>query len=322
MRITVSEEHALINAHQVVESSGFALDPADRDPTPERQVVDWLGALRLLHDVPFEYIVPDHGLLEPETIRFFHVDRNWTDAAVEGALAACTFGTRDRSLLEANRDAILDAVDDAERSHWPDEPLTGEAATPAGFLLRSQAVSGWPALEAVGFRNDRRLALLRMERLAPAVLLVVFDNVPDAVELREPRQGIQFGVTSDGNKFQVVLRAVDANGQVSDALDGQDNPVMVDVPFRQGAAGVINVEDLAEELIAAGTGLGTVVDSAEFAVQMMRYPVVQRFADEDLPDDNNAPSNRPFQVLEGSFTLAEEVDYLHNFNVDWRNRHV
>ena len=62
--------------------------------TPEEQsggfpplLVDWLARLRLLERVPFAYLVPDDELLPPESIRFFYLNRNWTDAAVDGALA-------------------------------------------------------------------------------------------------------------------------------------------------------------------------------------------------------------------------------------------
>ena len=39
-----------------------------------------------------------------------------------------------------------------------------------------------------------RVRILRMERLAPAVLLVLFDGVPAVVHIEEPRSGIQFGI--------------------------------------------------------------------------------------------------------------------------------
>ena len=42
--------------------------------------------------------------------------------------------------------------------------------------------------------HPERLKLLRLERLAPAVLLVLFDGVPAVVHIEEPRQGVQFGV--------------------------------------------------------------------------------------------------------------------------------
>ena len=41
------------------------------------------------------------------------------------------------------------------------------------------------------------MKLLRLERLAPAVLLALFDGVPQIVHIEEPRQGIQFGIRLD-----------------------------------------------------------------------------------------------------------------------------
>ena len=322
MRIVVSQERAVTNVKDLLARGDFDFVPADPDPTPERRVVDWLAQLRLLRGVPFEYLVPDEGLLRPETIRFFHLDRNWTDVLVEGALSAGTFGTRDRTVLESNREQIRAAVDDAERAQWLEEPVTGAAATPSGFLLRSRAVSGWPALEAVGFRGNRQLALLRMERLAPAVLLVIFDNIPDAVELREPRQGIQFGVISaSGGGYEIPVRTVNADSTVSE-VESNGQAVTVEVPFRQGAAGVINVEDLAETILAAegSAGLGTTLDSAEFAVQMLRYPVVQRFADAGLPGDNNAPEPWQTGVLKGTLEIADATEFVKGATVVWRSR--
>ena len=331
MRITISEEMVLHDAHPLLADrpGAFAWSAADPDPTPERQVVEWLAQLRLLRGIPFEYLIPDEGLLRPETMRFFHLDRNWTDVIVEGALSAGTFGTRDRTVIESRRDEIRAAVDDAERGQWLQEPVTGSAATPAGFLLRSRAVSGWPALEAVGFRNGKQLALLRMERLAPAVLLVIFDNIPDAVELREPRQGIQFGVisSSGGSGHEIPVRTVAADGTVAAVTTGANDPQTgkpeektVKVPFRRGAAGVINVEDLAEAILDAegSAGLGTTLDSAEFAMQMLRYPVVQRFADTGVPEDNNAPKPWMTGVLEGSLQVVEATQHLKDLTVQWK----
>ena len=112
-------------------------------------VLEWLGRLRMLIGMPFEYLVADDGLLRPETIRFFHIDRDWTDAAVDGAIAAGTYGTRDRLLVQQRHEAVRGAVDEAER-HRPASAAprsTGtSAASLAGFLLRSRAVSGWPGL--------------------------------------------------------------------------------------------------------------------------------------------------------------------------------
>ena len=75
----------------------------------------FLARLRLLHGVPFTYLVPDAELLPIESIRFFYIDRAWTDALVQGALSVGTVTTADRAQLEALYPTIRDEVDEAER---------------------------------------------------------------------------------------------------------------------------------------------------------------------------------------------------------------
>ena len=60
-------------------------DPEDGTHVVPGELRRFLGRLRLLHGVPFSYLVPDAGLLPLESIRFFHLDRAWTDALVQGA---------------------------------------------------------------------------------------------------------------------------------------------------------------------------------------------------------------------------------------------
>ena len=50
-------------------------------------LADWLARLRLLYGVPFNYLVPDSRLLPQESVRFFYIDRNFTDRLVDGALS-------------------------------------------------------------------------------------------------------------------------------------------------------------------------------------------------------------------------------------------
>ena len=165
---------------------------------------------------------PTRRCCPPESIRFFYVDRGWTDALVEGALSVGTVTTADRAALEGLYGAVRAEVDEAERlvrlPGW--EPgaavPTGPAGPISGFLLRSRMVSGWPGLHVRAYARDNlrldppiaddavgerrrtprsgRLGLLRLERLAPAVLLALFDGVPAVVHVEEPRAGVQFGV--------------------------------------------------------------------------------------------------------------------------------
>ena len=255
---------------------------------------DWLVRLRLLDGVPFAYLVADTALLPEESIRWFHVDRRWTDALVQGALSVGTVNTDDRTQLDAQYPAIRDALDRAERNQrrrtgapW----LEGPAGPISGFILRSRAVAGWPALHVRAFDVDpaegdearyeegdpRRMRLLRLERLAPAVLLCLFDGIPKVVHLEEPRQGIQFGFeqrAGAGGQLRAVLPPRDA--ATSDDLPGDP----VDVPFRAGASGVIDIQRLERRLTdIPATGAGDGLSSAEYALQLVRFPYRQVWGD-------------------------------------------
>ena len=94
-----------------------------------------------------------------------------------------------------------------------------------------------------------------MERLAPAVLLVLFDGVPAVVHIEEPRQGIQFGVRCDpeapaavNGRARCTLRDASNGGRTCPRTLHDANSV--DVPFRRDAPGVINIAGCARRLAA------------------------------------------------------------------------
>ncbi len=267
-------------------------DGAGAIPAELRQ---WLVRLRLLDGVPFAYLVADTDLLPPESIRWFYVDRRWTDALVQGALAVGTLNSDDRTQLVATYPAAREELDSEERNlrrraHTP--RLTGPGGPISGFLLRSQAVSGWPALHVraystePGFPDTGRAPddapgqqrLLRLERLAPAVLLCLFDGIPAVVHIEEPRQGVQFGFDlahhGDGRSTATFTPR---NATTFQDLDGDP----VTVPFRAGGAGgVIDIQALQRDLASrAGSGAGDGLDSAEYAVQLIRFPYRQIFGE-------------------------------------------
>jgi hypothetical protein len=281
-------------------------DPADGDHVVPGELRRFLAGLRLLHGVPFSYLVPDAELLPRESIRFFYLDRRWTDALVQGALSVGTITTADRAQLEAVYPHIRDDVDEAERvirSPHGEERLSGAGGTITGFLLRSRAVSGWPGLHVRAYRRDvleddvlsteaesnpERLKVLRLERLAPAVLLVLIDGVPEVVHIEEPRRGIQFGARLDPEdppaQRRAKVRIRDATtGELVPPKDDFTDQNSVDVPFRPGAPGVINQRRLRERLLAKPKAkLGPTVEPHEYALQMLRFPYRQVFGD---PED-------------------------------------
>ena len=260
-----------------------------------RDLRQWLARLRLLEQVPFCYLVPDSLLLPPESIRFFYVDRNWTDALIQGALSVGTVNSSDRAELEQLHRQIRDELDEEERAARtpPGEAVQkGPAGPMVGFLLRSRAVSGWPGLHVRAYRREvgpdvqvqpeshpDRLKLLRLERLAPAVMLALFDGVPAVLQIEEPRTGVQFGVRleSSGGANQFVATVIARSAATSENVAGDP---AVSMSFRPGAPGVLNLRRSATDLRSTpGTNMGPSVDGAEFALQMIRFPYRQVFGD-------------------------------------------
>ena len=247
-------------------------------------VSDWLAALRLAEGVPFQYLVADDRLLPPESIRFFYLDRNWTDALVAGALSVGAITTDDRAQLQVLYPQIRDELDADERLvrvPGNEVAVSGPADVVTGVLIRSRAVSGWPAMHVRAYRDEvpddgsdddpSRLHLMRLERLAPAVLLALFDGVPAVVHIEEPRSGLQFGFELTDPQpqgaiaYELPLRAPGT---------GTETGTTVPVPFRPNAPGVVNLADLQQRVLAqvGGTGSG-----AEFALEALRFPYRQVF---------------------------------------------
>ena len=297
-----------------------------------------LARLRLLEGVPFSYLVPDADLTPPETIRFFYLDRNATDALVQGALSVGTVNAVDRVQLAQLYSIVRDEVDEAERlvrmkdSDAPKVDAQGRpigvAGPITGFVLRSRLVSGWPAMHVRAYSTDTRpddktipdmdtspdrVRLLRMERLAPAVLFVLFDGVPAVVHIEEPRSGIQFGVrldpTADPSQQTAVVTPRDVLHPNNGPLKAGAKPRTVPVPFRAGSPGVVNIKKLNEALQAVpGTNMGPTVDAAEYAMQMLRFPLRQVFGDTSVAQGSDSfVATVKIAQLAQRFQLATQV---------------
>jgi len=295
----------------ILEHLGAELQKRARAPSAEfkpdentampAELRNWLVRLRLLEGVPFANLVADSELLPQESIRWFYMDRRWTDALVQGSLSVGTVNSDDRIQLDAQYSAIRAELDTEERNVRRSKGMARFAGQPGpitGFLLRSSAVSGWPGLHVRGFNVDidpeedddpfkendpRKIRLLRLERLAPAVLLCMFDGIPKVVHIEEPRQGIQFGFMhkDSGNKRSAKLRP--RNKTNFEYLDESGNND-VDVPFRVGSSGVVDIRRLSEALAAhPETGAADGLDSAEYALQLIRLPWRQVFGEIEVP---------------------------------------
>lgn len=297
-------------------AAAAAGDPQEAGDPPADELIQLLVRLRVLEGVPFEYLVPDEELLPMESIRFFYLDRNWTDALLQGVLSVGATTTRDRIDVAGRWPGMRDEIDEAEHDARAEEagaePVRGKAETVTGFLVRSRAISGWPGVQVRAYRRTapeeagdpvsglEEMRLLRLERLAPAVLLALIDGVPDQVHLEEPRAGIQFGVDEDADgDLTAALKDPASGKRVRRA--GKD--VTVPVPFRKGSPGVASVSALAEALLDADTGnvLGGSLSPAEYALQMLQLPYRQVFGETDAPapleDELSVPARLTIPAL-------------------------
>lgn len=262
----------------------------------------FLAHLRLLVGVPFEYLVPDERLLPDESIRFFYIDRSWTDRVVDGAIAVGKIGTREQAHHQAHAPAVNQQLDQTERIVRPLQRALGNFAdlkasndahpaaadTVTGFLLRSQAVSGWPQMEVRAYSQDipepltpsdpkiqpLQLLTLRLELLSPSVMIALFQGVPQLVILEEPHHGVQFGVHLNG-EYRVYIR--DSTGH---QIKSGSNTVDVPLPVRAANNRVIHVMELRRRLFQAQSTYPTAIaqtGSASFAISVLNPPWRQRF---------------------------------------------
>src|SRR3569833_1313173 len=88
-------------------------------PVPEAEMPPYmesfLAHLRLLIGVPFNYLVPDSRLLPVESIRFFYLDRSWTDRLVDGAISVGKIGTREQAHHQAHGSLVQQQLDVSEK---------------------------------------------------------------------------------------------------------------------------------------------------------------------------------------------------------------
>ncbi len=159
-------------------------------------VQEWVLDKLHLANIPPRYFLPDPSYLPEETLRFFHVDENWTDALVDGALSLANHFT-DAPAEDYCRTAIKERLNKYLRT--PVKGLGYCQQMPAyGFILRSQLLVQFPDLavqatmkppgsKASGDGWDTvkpKAPILVQRRLESDTMLCLFDREPpDLVSL-------------------------------------------------------------------------------------------------------------------------------------------
>jgi len=277
------------------------------DPAPDFPITvqNWLGQTMLLYGVPFHYLVPDEKMLPAESIRFFYINPDWIECLLQGAcslgrsnkndgladqlLRVRFFEVSQRQALKLRSDAKQAAERRREGRAGADQGAA-EAREPAsedgtpelhwplsGYLLRSAVVETWIGLEGTAIGVDsigktlNPLQILRMDRLAPDVLLCIYNGKVTNIEIKQPPEAVHFGAqtakTADPNvesHTKSGLRALPHTKPKGNSLE---------VPMR-----ALRVVDITGLVNAIKEKVGKVeLSSADFAFEMIESPACVKF---------------------------------------------
>ncbi len=239
-----------------------------------RVAAEWLADLMLLMPVPFRHLVPSDKLLPPESLRGFYIDGRWLDALADGAISIGVASLKNRAPLRSKRGAlrrVLRWLMLHRRALSRGESLPAYVETDAsavekplsGFVLRSEMFKAFPGVEVelFGWSDPERragelerLEPLRVDMIADGVLLVIARGTPDRIVVREPREGLRFGLVEQRLYPRLPTGA------------RENNPAF-DVRLRETAALVIDVGALASKIGGQSPAAG-----ARYALQWLLPP--------------------------------------------------
>ena len=216
----IAPRHAALKA-LAADPRAQAVAQAAAGAVPDN-VSSWLADLQALIGIPFVYLVPHPAMLPSESIRFFVVDPNWTAALVDGALsissktapaAAAANMLRPHAVAAAWREAVCRARPVNSSLSNAESAIASAPPVYSGFLLRSAAVGDWPGVQVRAYADSAAattaLTAVRLERLAPNVLLGLFAGLVQHVEFTEPAQHMHFGVNS-ATGLTLSIRRIDS----------------------------------------------------------------------------------------------------------------
>jgi hypothetical protein len=268
---------------------------------------NWLAKLTLLYGVPFEHMVSNAGLLPLESLRFFFVDPNWISSLVDGALSVGAQSSRDISVIEPIYERLQQSLkvnQQTVRRRLAGAEIQTELSTDitvSGLLIRSQIVSGWPGLEVLAYENytigeheevipNGKIENMRIERLAPDVMLCLFAKTPKLVQFNEPKEGLSFGVRSDGKLVPRFL-GYKTGQPCGQFVTGSPKPEdEAEISKRNGNKGVIDVMKTRDNLITILNRYDALnkntLSPADFGIQLIKSAEQQSFISEIETETN------------------------------------
>jgi hypothetical protein len=306
-------EQQLTTAGYLTSGQSAAPVQAPDPPSIPATVQNWLGQAMLLYGVPFSYLVPDGEMLPAESIRFFYLNPEWINCLLQGACSVGRSSATDEladqllraQFFEVSEKLASELRSSAKQAADSRRVGTEDKGTPAptqlsdweettdpilqwplsGFLLSSAAVESWIGLEAKATGVDSTgkvldpLQILRMDRLAPDILLCIYNGKVTEIEVKQPPEAIHFGAASKaaGGHEKTGLRKIEGD---EETMGGMIEDRTVDVPTSEQR--VVDVAELATKIKRELKDNGQIDDgdlftSSEFAVEMIESPAKVTF---------------------------------------------
>lgn len=232
----------------MVTDANFGVD--DHLPALPEVVKRFLARSVLLYGIPFSYIVPDARMLPPESIRFFYIDPGWLMTMAQGATSVGRTNAKDSTLdtylrYEALNDALTDAASVRESGAASNEPKAVKADWPlTGFLIHSEVVAGWQGVEMHAMDvSGAELAPLRIDRLAPGIMLCIFNGKVETLTVKQPPEGMHFGLSPDVDGGYRRLKLRNLNGEMH--VTSLEGPLTISSSNPQSKAKFVYSDDAA-----------------------------------------------------------------------------
>jgi hypothetical protein len=199
--------------------------------------------------------------------------RNLTDPEKQ-ALADKQSSPTPRDILAQAMKDSTEAARDTLRSKLRDF-LRGQTAEKQQQLFRVAGVQTEEDFSKLLVELVKPLKALRMEQLSKDVMLGIFNGIIAQLVIRQPQEGLHFGLTKEGQSYTKTLRELgykNANraGQLLAAtIDLSRDKLMRD----QEQQGVVKIAELANKMNTALSSVAQLKDgkftSAEFGVEMI-----------------------------------------------------
>ncbi|KAF5692007.1 hypothetical protein FCIRC_193 [Fusarium circinatum] len=250
----------ITEANKLGQSLSAGLYDEQNNPTSSdwATVVAWVYDALFLANIPWYHLVMEPSSLPPNSIRFFYVDPTWLNAYLDGALSIGNHVEGDQDSVRAAIKALLQkpfTTENTESEHKPQVPISG-------LLLRSPLVADFQDLgiQAPRGPDDSRAPILRRVKLAPDILLVLFDRAltnvefPQGIEICQPPHEqcfLAYNGKVENGKIEMAYRNITTNSTSSDNVPMAPIAERVSKPSEtilNSQCGIILAENLAKDV--------------------------------------------------------------------------